>query len=316
MTTTQLYEIRTFEEGYTTPEVVLRRRLEADLIEDLRNYTTEEELINLKEYRATADTFYPENHFYAFIGDELVGFMHFWPRYQEDTADVAPEATISVPFTQKSHNLAADTLIEAVVHRAKVLGVKDLSLVIDSRNLRELDTAHNLGFSFDRINRLTSQLKIAQLEINSKNHFEIENFDIEQDQEGVLQLYEDLGYPRTQIENQFSWLTDLGNRLLSWIIVRRDGNIVGQAVAFQETDSTLAQLNVVTKAKEMSDYDYREMVNDVFASHLTKLQKADITEVELNILENALDVRPIYEGLGFEFTQTDYYTKSIDTFRY
>lgn len=312
MATSKLIEIKTHEESFTDPEIKLRRKLESDLSDHLRSYTTSEALDSLKEYRATSDSFYPENHFYAFNGEDMIGFIHLWPQYSGDNnEDIDPVARLTLPFVRPGFEDAEEQLYQTVVKRAKELGVETLELSIWSDHQEMLSRAREYDYTYHDLDRLLSEMTVSELKIPSTDTYSIVEFKRDLHEKPVLELYNHAGYEDDQILGQFDFLEGIEDRIISWVVVEEDNEIIGHSVTFRYENRNAAQVTAVTRGKALSDEEYQNVVNDVFATHLSALENDGIETVELYLLNRVIDLRPVYEDLGFVFRQSDSYRQSI-----
>lgn len=306
--TTELYNIKTFEPSFTDKEIKLRRNIEQAIPEEVRHYVTEEDLENLKEYRKTSDSFFPENHFYAFKGDELVGFIHLWP--QPVNSDSFEYADMSIPYVKEGEQDVETQLYNALLDKVNELGITELRIVVDPRETIVVDKAKQFGFSFDEVDSLNSQSKVDDFNLSISDTFEVKEFNREEHGQGVLDLYTSVGYSSERIENQFDWLeNDIGDRVVSWKVAFEDDDLVGQSVAFVYENGDRGQVSAVT---HRNDYDNpKELVETIFASHLKSLKARGIEEFDFTLLSRVLDQRELYESLGFEFTERNRYKLDV-----
>ncbi|MHA2501647.1 MAG: hypothetical protein ACXAE3_02060 [Candidatus Kariarchaeaceae archaeon] len=320
MAQTQQYEIKAHQEPYTEPEIFLRRELEKVLPENIRNYTTVANLESLKNYRATAETFHPENHFYAFQGEELVGFIHLWPQYTEGKV-TGENAAISIPFVRPGYEDAANQLLTTVVEKAKSYeSITNLTISTPSENTLELGELKKYGFVYNQVERVYSSAPIETLQFTSPGITEVVDFNLEEHGDAVVAMYEALGHPGEAIRNQFNWTKDMGDRIIAWKVAKLKGSdeLVGHAVCFEyeeQTDETrTAQVNTVTRGVGLDEETYQKVAKDVYQVLFNQARAKNVKTIDVNIMRQVLDLRPFYESLGFEFTQSDSYIKALSEF--
>lgn len=293
------YQIKTFQPEFTELEINLRRELEQVLPEERRNYTTDEDLSSLKEYRATADTFFPENHYYAFAGDQFVGFIHAWPVNGNDTS--LPVA-ISIPFVNPDHATAKEVLFNHLKSDLKSRGMTKIQLVTHEENSLERTIAKELGLEYEGEEHLSSiNTPLSELSVQGTTDYSVDDFNLETDKEPVISLYEQIGYPRSRLEAQFTWMESLGDRLKSWKVIKSNSEIIAQSVAFTyENNETRSQVNSVTMSPTLKE-EKEDIIHSIYASHLSALKNAGVETIDLTLFPQVKELAPYYEKIGFSF---------------
>jgi hypothetical protein len=138
-------------------------------------------------------------------------------------------------------------------------------------------------------------------------------FDDEQHREKIItELYLPKGYKKQQLDTQFDNLktaVENGN-VPSWVVATEDDEIIGQSIAFygRQHLKHIVQFNTVTT--NLEGEDSLPLINAIYSYHLDKLPDS-VTHIEHFLFGQVLDLRPLYERIGFEYLENHLYEKKI-----
>lgn len=313
MIETTTYKVKTYSPEFLEDEIKLTQDFEKryNLNKLYQSFRHETQINNLKTYRNNETPnfpFTPTDHWYLFDkNDEMVGHIHAYP--QSNTK----RCTISITVTKEGHEDGARLLLDTLTNSVKSRGYDTLVKNTTEDHPAELDFLKRFGFEKIRIRNLKAHIPLSELKIEKNDKYDLQPFNEEKHKEKVIEeLYVPLGYQREQLENQITSIktSQENGTVPSWVVATKEENVVGQSVAFYGRPGidNLVQFNTVTT--NIKPEESVPLINAVYGSHLEKLPD-NITHVEHFLFNQVINLRPIYEKLGFKYLENHLYEKPI-----
>lgn len=311
MTETTSYRIKTYEEGFSDPEIELVKDYQArnSLPSQFLWFPTQNAIDQFKANRDPENensNFTASDHHYLFNGDEMVAFIHAYP--QQNTKRYG----LSIIPSKKGHENEAKKLFNLVLDDAKTRGYE--VLVKNASDNHPLDIAFlkENGFEKIRLRNMRAHISLNELNVEPNDEYELETFNAEKHQEKIINdLYLTKGYPREQIETQFTNMKQLyeNGGIPSWVVATKDGEIIGQSLAFfGNPDLPVVQFNTVTT--NLKGDAALPLINAIYSKHLTVLPD-NITHLDHYLFAQVSEERSTYEKLGFKYNENYLYERKI-----
>lgn len=313
MIETTTYKVKTYSPEFMEDEIKLTQEFQArhNLNELYLTFRHQTQIDNMKNYRDNGVPnfpFTPTDHWYLFDeNDDLVGHVHSYP--QPETK----RCTMSVVVTKEGHEQGGQLLFETLVSSVKERGYETLVMNTSEDHPIELEFLSKFGFDKIRVRNLKAHVPISELIIEKNDKYNLLPFDAEKHREKVItELYLPLGYQKQQLDAQFdaTKTAQENGTVPSWVVATEGENVVGQSIAFYGRPGIdyLAQFNTVTTNIESEESV--PLINAVYGSHLGKLPES-ITHVEHFLFNQVLNLRPLYEKIGFKYIENHLYEKVI-----
>lgn len=313
MMETTTYEIKTYEPEFFDEEVKLTQDFQQRKQLDPLYLTldTETQVNNLKNYRengAPNFPFVPTDHWYLFDEtDGMVGHIHAFP--QQNTK----RCVVSAIVTRAGHEQGEEILFNTLVESVKERGYDTLVMNSTEDQVIEQEFLDQFDFEKKNIRNLRANVPREALQVEMNDTYTLIPFDDEQHREEVItELYLPKGYKRPQLDTQFDNLktaVDNGN-VPSWVVATQDDEIIGQSIAFygRQHLKHIVQFNTVTT--NLEGEDSLPLINAIYSYHLDKLPES-VTHIEHFLFGQVLDLRSLYESIGFEYLENHLYEKKI-----
>ncbi|MHA2100226.1 MAG: hypothetical protein ACW99A_16245 [Candidatus Kariarchaeaceae archaeon] len=290
------YEIRTFRDEYLEKHVEIGSSI---LSNWLGAQQTPLERLQ-KSYSSSNSSFDPTTKFYAFMNNEIVGFL---------TSGIDENvATMEFPIVLSEHLEAEKLLIDAAYSSFKSKGITQVLSRASPTWGKTLDFVGEYDYQREKILWISSRLYVDKFDLTT-DITDVEDVDINSDLDEIKPILMELREMTSEdVDSYFEALKNITDRITSWKIVREDGKIVGHDVLVQDKfDSKKARMNAIYAAGVNP-----ELIRDkIMVAHVKAALDNDIRYIDSFFWGPTEEMYKDYTKYGFENSDVTRYSKKL-----
>ncbi|MCE7733945.1 MAG: hypothetical protein GPJ54_03645 [Candidatus Heimdallarchaeota archaeon] len=288
------YEIRTYSEEYLEKQVEIGSSI-------LNNWLGAQQtpLESLRK-AFSKEGFDPTTKFYAFQDNQIVGFL---------TSGVSDTvANMEFPIVLPEHEAAENLLIEAAYSSFKNRGITQVISRVSPRWGKTVDFANKHGYEKKDVLWISSRLYVKDFTLNPDTN-DVLNVDMNMDLDEIKPILVELReMSSTAVDSYFDSLKKIAERITSWVIIRKDGKIVGHDVLVQDKfDSNKARMNAI-----YTSGDDAELIRDkIMGAHVKAAKENGIKYIDSFFWGPTEHMSQDYAKYGFEISDVTSYSKKL-----
>ncbi len=252
--------------------------------------------------------FDPETRHYCFLNDTLVGFLTSSVPKEDDNT----RAALEFPLVLPGHEEAEELLFERAVKVLRDKGVKVIRTRVSEGWGKTVEFAERWGFTFAELLGIGYIADLDSVSIqNLPGLAEMTDYDHERDSEQMIQIFvREYKMTPEQARTNFETLAKAGDQIVAHLIIRKEGQIIGRALALRDDDDP-------SHARTATIYTTEEQQRKLFLTKILKIcREKGIKKLSTAIFGDALSDKDklgkLYESLGFtRLTTISYYEKKI-----
>lgn len=266
---------------------------------------------NLKQ-AYSGENFDPEMKFYAFNGEELVGFCTAAP-VQNQPEGEEKKAFMEFPIVKEGHENAFEQLFDATINKLSSKGYKAVRARGGDDWTGTTEWVEKYGYKYHSVLFKRATFKPNEIDLSSfPEPGEISQLDFDKHTDQLIDLVKnEYGVNDDQAKAAVDNLVNLKDQTLSHEIILEDTKIIGRLLVYypnledKETVVFTRAIVVGDKADELRDRLMR--------SAITRLQRnEEITKAQIFLNGNIIDREDLYASLNVEFeAPLSFYEKEI-----
>lgn len=250
--------------------------------------------------------FDPETRLYCFKDNTLIGFL---PSKVE--GDNREEASLEFPLVLPEHKEAESLLFERAIEVLRSKGVRAVKARGCEGWGRTLEMARRWAFTRDAELAIIFSMNVgAQKGEDISGAEDITTYSHQRDLEQMIDIFiREFNMTPEQARTNFETIAKSGEQVITHLVIRKEGKIIGRALALRDTAPGHAYMGAL--------YVTEERQRKLFlAEILKKCRENGITRLNATIYGDALrdkeQLTRVYESLGFARVDTLYsYVKKI-----
>ena len=245
-----------------------------------------------------------ETRLYCFKDGELVGFL---------TSKVLEKgkASLEFPLVLQSHKEAEQLLFDEILKVLRKKGVKTVETRVSEGWGNTVEMAQKWGYTFAGEMAIIYTIDVDTQDIKKMpGQEEITTYDHDKDFEQMVDIFvKNFNMTPEHARINFENIENAGDKVAAHLVIRKEGKIIGRALALRHDDPTKAYLGVIYVTKE----NQRKLL-------LTKIlaicKEKGITKLDAVINRDLFHLKDqlitLYESLGFTRMGTiSFYEKEI-----
>lgn len=283
------YEIRTYNEEYVEEQANLGTKA-------TENWTAfgQTPAEQLKQ-TYSQEGFDPTTKFYAFKGDEMVGFLTSTIQTDEDGTK---NATVRLPIFKEGHKEASYQLTESFLKMAEERNVKKVSAGVKDDWGNFMEILDKFDFQFERNTTFMARMEVDKISVDPIEHdYEIQELDTDADGEALMDIYmNSFGLTPEQAKANLDAIAGFDKELIiGHPMIKKDGKIIARAWCQKVPgDEETAYFGNIYAPEDFGKF------STILMEHLIKkIKSMGLVKVQKTLTPN--EVREDYEAIGFEF---------------
>lgn len=241
--------------------------------------------------------FDPETRHYCFVNGELVGFLT--SKVEED----GKKASLEFPLVLPGHEEAESLLFEKALDVLRKKGVKTVQTRVSEGWGKTVEMAKKWGYTFVEELAIMYSMPVSTAQIKDIPGLEeITNYEHEKDFEQMVDIFvKDFNMTPEHARTNFETLENAGDKVVAHLVMRKDGTIIGRALALRHHDPTKA----FTGAIYVTEENQRKLLlTKILTICKEKGMKTLDTMISRDLLPQKDQLITLYESLGFTRTGT------------
>ena len=234
------------------------------------------------------ENFDPETRLYCFKDEKLVGFLTAAVNETEEERF----GFLRLPFVLPENKDAEELLFNGIVEVFKKKGIKNIRAQASEHWGNTLELVKKWNFEKKEENFYVYSANLKEIALDKNDKIEVRSFDYEKDVESMVEIFkEKYGYTEEAAKQNFETIKNF-DRVIAHLIVQKDENIVGRALAYLTDDSRLAINGYMFGDDNIKKALLAEIIEKCKEKNVEKLQ------MFFNLPNEQLI--PTYEKLGFK----------------
>ncbi|MFW9851619.1 MAG: hypothetical protein ACFFDS_01605 [Candidatus Thorarchaeota archaeon] len=234
------------------------------------------------------EDFDPETRLYCFKDEKLVGFLTAAVNETEEERF----GFLRLPFVLPEHKDAEELLFNEIVEVFKKKGIKKIRAQASNLWGNSLELVKKWNFDKKDENFYVYIADLKEVAVDKNDKIEIRSFDYEKDVEPMVEIFkEKYGYTEEAAKQNFETIKNF-DRVIAHLIVQKDENIVGRALAYLTDDPKLAINGFM-----FGDDDVKKaMLSEI----IEKSKEKEVEKLQMFFNLPNKQLIPAYEKLGFK----------------
>jgi N-acetylglutamate synthase-like GNAT family acetyltransferase len=293
-----MYKIRSYQEEFLDAQ----ERIGREVTQNWKSFA-QTPADQLKQVYSQPD-FDAETRLYCFKNGELVGFL-------TSKVEEKGKASLEFPLVLPGHKEAEQLLFEEVLNVLRKKGVKTVQTRVSEGWGKTVNMAQIWGYTFAEELAITYAINIDTRDIKKMSGLEeITNYDHDKDFEQMVDIFvKNFHMTPEQARTNFETLESAGDKIAAHLVIRKEGKIIGRALALRHDDPALAYMGAVYVTEE----NQRKLL---LTRILTICKEKGITKLDGVISRDLFHLKEqlitMYELLGFTRMSTiSFYEKEI-----
>ena len=245
-----------------------------------------------------------ETRLYCFKDGELVGFL-------TSKVEENGKASLEFPMVLPDHKEAEQLLFDEVLKVLRKKGVKTVETRVSEGWGTTVDMAQKWGYTFAEELAIAYSGDMNTLDIlDVPGLEEINDYDHDKDFEQMVDIFiKNFQMTPEQARANFEALENAGDKVLAHVVIRKEGKIIGRAMALRQDDPAKAFMGTVYVTEE----NQRKLL---LTKILTICIEKGITRLDGLISRDLFHIKDelmsLYESLGcVQMTTLSFYKKEI-----
>lgn len=253
--------------------------------------------------------FDPETRHYCFKNGELIGFL---TSAVLESDEEPRKANLEFPMVLPDHEEAETLLFEKALDVLRKKGVKVVRTRVSEAWGNTVEMAQRWGYAPAEELGVGYTIGVDTTDIKGVPEFgNIEGYNHDQDFEQMVDIFvRDYNMTPEQARSNFETLEKAGDLVVAHIVIRKDGTIIGRALALRDEDDP-------TRAFTGAIYVTEKQQRVLFLKKILKICKEKgIKRLDAAVFGDLLKIKDQlaeqFESLGFQYvTAISYYEKEI-----
>ncbi|MHA2251184.1 MAG: hypothetical protein ACXAD7_12545 [Candidatus Kariarchaeaceae archaeon] len=290
------YDIRNYKEEYLEKHVEIGTAI-------YKKWTGQvQSSIEQLKQSYSGENFDPTTKFYAFKGDEMVGFLTASIQPKED--DQTLTARMEFPVVLEGHEVAANQLLRNAYDSLKSKGVKSVLSRASKKWGETMKFASELNYEKANTISKISVFNPQDIALNTDTS-DVEQFDLERDLESTVKTFTKVFNisDETQIDNirnQLKTLEEQVHKIHAQCIIREGDQMVARQLMYSPKSNPESVLlgQVIAIGEGMKEYTQK-----VIAKNIALAKEKGFSNLSFSISGALLEDEEELSDLGFKFEE-------------